>query len=261
MVNDTELFSFAVALLVTGILLYGSYWAFAIRRVRTSNLYKRQALSVGAVGVYYGILWIASPFTDQLAPRNVTSFAISAIAFFVGGILIFYWIDQSIRVARRSDPLRRDTFHWTKMRTAIWGLIVLDVVVLATLYGRMESGAQNLTIVENIPFLALFLVTFLIASPALFVAARRSRDPTLHQNLRWFALFVLLVLAYTESGYLSYVLGVPNSASGTYFLISSAIGLIITILPIIGAFALYRSAKSLAPLQPVTETHAEDQRL
>jgi|GEM_PF-1208281 drug/metabolite transporter (DMT)-like permease len=260
MPSEYMLFSFAVALLTTAILLYGSYWAFAIGRVRTSNLYRKQATSVGVVGVYFGILWVASPFTDQLVPKNLVSLAISAIAFFVGGILIFSWIDRSMRVARRSDPVRRDTFRWTRTRLVIWGLIVFDVIILAGLYPR-ESLGQNLTLVENIPFFALFLAIFAFASPALFVAARRSKDPTLHRNLRWFALFIVFVLGYTEAGYLNYITGQQNTTGGGYLVFFNIIGVIVTLVPVAGAYSLYRSAKSLAPLQSVPAASVEKQHL
>jgi hypothetical protein len=261
MISESVIFSFIVALIVTGILLYGSYWAFAIRKVRTSKLYRRQALTVGVVGVYYGILWVASPFTDQLAPRDTLWFAISALAFFVGAILIFSWIDGSIRVARNSDPIRRDTFHWSKTRLVIWALIIVDIFILGALYRMVELEGQNLAIIANIPFLALFLAIFLIASPALFVASRRSKDPTLHRNLRWFALFVVFVLFYTEFGYFSYVLSSSSGSAGAYSLISSLIELIITVLPIIGAFSLYRSARSLAPIRSLSAPSMEEQRI
>lgn len=250
MQSESSLFGFAVAILITAILLYGSYWAFSISRVRTSKLYKRQALSVGVVGLYFGILWIASPFTDQLAPRNTISFAISAVAFFAGAILIFVWIDGSMRVARRSDPIHRDTFHWKKLRFLIWALICFDILTLAVLYSQVARVVRGLTPSENIPFLALFLSVFLLAAPALFLAARRSRNPTLNRNLRWFALFVVFVLVYAEFGYFSFVLGASSGANnGAYLLISNAIGIVITLLPVIGAFSLYRSARSLAPIE------------
>src|SRR5579875_72224 len=261
MASAVDIFSFGVAALVAAILLYGSYWAFAISRVRTSKLYRRQALSVGVVGVYYGILRIASPFTDQLAPHNAISFAISAIAFFIGAILIFSWIDGSIRVARRSDPLRHDTFHWRRLRIVFWGLILLDVSILAGLFTTMDLSQGSLTLGENIPFLALFLAIFFVASPALFLAARRSKDPTLHRNLRWFAIFVVFILVYTEWGYLAYVLGASSaSGSGTYLLIANMVALVIKILPLIGAFSLYRSARSLAPIRPLSVAAGHDQQ-
>jgi uncharacterized BrkB/YihY/UPF0761 family membrane protein len=39
------------------------------------------------------------------------------IAFVLTGfIILFVWIDATIRVARRSDPLHRNTIHWTAIR-------------------------------------------------------------------------------------------------------------------------------------------------
>jgi hypothetical protein len=69
--NFSAIASFLLAAATSALMLYGAYWAFAIRRARASRLYKRQALTVGIVGVYFAALWVASPFTDDLVPRTV----------------------------------------------------------------------------------------------------------------------------------------------------------------------------------------------
>lgn len=242
--------SFVAAVLTTALLFYGSYWALTIAKTRTSRLYRRQALSVGAIGVYFGLIWILSPFTNPLVNGNIFTFALSAVAFFAGVILIFGWIDSSVRLARRTDPLRRNTFNWPRVRIAFWIAIVADIIVLIVIYSRLSMTEQNISGPQNVGFLASILAIIVIGSPALVVAGRRSRDPTLRRNLVWFAVFIILVLVYIETGYLAFALGEPSGQGPTFALVSEIITAILALLPVIGAYSLYRSARSLAPIKP-----------
>jgi hypothetical protein len=105
---------------------------------------------------------------------------------------------------------------------------------------------------DNFGFLASFLAILVLGTPALFVSALRSKDRTLRKNLGWFGLFVAAVLSYTEIGYLGFVLGILTNSSSTVLPTGFVIVLaLISFLPVIGGFGLYRSARSLASINRV----------
>ena|SRR2546422_9258026 len=108
-----------VAEVVIGaIFAYGAYWAFAIRRALASRDYRRQALWLGVNCIF----WIAL-FPDKNIFNNV--YNALAVGFYYSflPLLLFAWIDASVRVARRSDPLLRNTLHWNKLRWLTWRLL------------------------------------------------------------------------------------------------------------------------------------------
>jgi hypothetical protein len=229
--------------------LYGAYWAFAIGRVLTSShLYRRQAYWLGAVGTYFALIWVATPYTDPfIRPSNALGFY-AAIAFFLGFILIFVRIDVGVRVARRSDPLARDTLHWSKVRLAIWTAITIDVVVLAIFFVRSPLGGEPITGLENLGFLGSILAILVVGAPAAIIGGLRARDVALRKSLGWFGLFSGCVLTFSEAGYILFVLGVVNGfgSLGGLFLVTTAFQ---AFLPLVAGYALYRSATSLVPMR------------
>src|SRR4029077_18012675 len=106
----------AITELVTvALFLYTAYWAFTIRRVIPLPLFRRQALWVGIVGAYFAGVF---SFSDIYGVYNTTSAVINFIGsflFFIGFIVIVAWVDVTVRIARKTDPLRRDTFHWMRL--------------------------------------------------------------------------------------------------------------------------------------------------
>jgi hypothetical protein len=239
--------------------LYGAYWAFAIGRVLTSSqLYRRQAFWLGAVGAYFAIIWIATPYTDPfIRPTNALDFY-AAMAFFVGFILIFGRIDVGVRVARRSDPLARDTLHWARVRLAIWTAIAIDVIVLVFYFVRAPFGAGP-TGLENLSFLASIFAILVVGAPAAIIGGLRARDLALRKSLGWFGLFSGCVLAFSEVGYILFVLGVVNNSQnlgGLFFVIT----VFQVTLPLIAGYALYRSATSLVLMRGLPPADVKSSR-
>jgi hypothetical protein len=78
------------------------------------------------------------------------------------------------------------------------------------------------------------------------VAAKRSKDTTLHKHLRWFFVFAIftvgLVIVARDFG------PSPGIAGTTY-----AQQLVTLIAILVGGYALYRSAKSLVPLNKLPQ--------
>jgi len=222
MLSNFELFliiGFAIPLVPLG---YVIYWALEIRHALFVRLYRNQALGVALVA-----LSLLFSVYSGLPPVVLTAFGI--VLVFVGIFLVFYWIDISLRAARRSDPLLRDTLKWSKVRKVLWPLIIgLSVLFIVGIILKLENLAN---------FIAPFPYFIVIASGALYlpVAARRSKDPILRKHFIWFGLFFIgfLIAGSGEGGNFPFILvGDLVTIGGTLF----------------GGYCLYRSARSLVPL-------------
>ncbi|MDA4118434.1 MAG: hypothetical protein OK455_08845 [Thaumarchaeota archaeon] len=258
MPDSSLIFRLALTLISTLFFVSSAYWALIIRRALATPLYRRQALSVGVVGTYFAVLWVSSPFTNPLLGSPGPVSVLAAGAFFVGIMMIFAWIDGSMRVARRADPLLRDTLRWSKLRIVLWVAIGLDVVAFAANDARYALTGIPPAASDNFGFLASFLAILVLGAPALFLSALRSKDRTLRKNLGWFGLFAATVLGFAEVGYLGFVLGTfATSLSGTPSPGLIVILATISLLPVVGGYALYKSARSLAPMNRIPPPETE----
>lgn len=213
-----------VAVQVTTVLIYAyaSYWAFEIRKASASRLYRNQALGVGLLCLGFALLFISFIFNlgSVLGP-------IQLLPFF----LPFYWIDASVLAARRSDPFLRDIYRWSKVRLILWPLLVL-------------SWVANIPNWSPTPLFSLFFLIFLFlpfVTGAIYlpISAIRSRDTTFRRHLRWFGFFAIFLVGAAVFGALSFLIG-PVA-----FLPAS-------VLFVLGGYCLYRSAKSLVPLNRIS---------
>jgi hypothetical protein len=225
-----------------GIFLYSAYWGLAIRRALIVPLYRRQALWVSIIGIYFALLFLDIAYANPFASSNPYIFYSGGLLFFTGFVLIFAWTDGTVRVARRSDPLLRDTLHWTKLRVIIWAGIFLGILAFIGILIRLIVAGSPISDIENGGFIVAILAILLSGSPALFVSARRSRDTTLRRHLRWFELFASILIASSVIGYAYTVFG---THSGAPAIISAGVGYTTFI---VAAYSLYKSARSLAPI-------------
>ncbi len=226
-------------LIAAAILLYGGYWAFAIRRALFVRAYRSQAFWIGFFSLY---LIPHGPSVDSvLASFNspILYFANELYYIFLA-VLLFRLIDVDVGLSRRSDPFLRRTLHWKRLRLIIWGIMTFSIVSLIILgiAGIFGPSAPTSTV---IPLQASVHLSFLVSGiPALFLGARRSRDEIFRTSLKWFGLFFLVLLAnvmvyfVTSSGLVSISQELVNTTSG--YLFAPA------------AFCLYRSVKSLVPM-------------
>jgi hypothetical protein len=230
MLSDLDLI-FAIGSIGSFALLsYALYWALAVRHALFIRLYRNQALGVGLVALAV-LLSVYGPFPSALFPYpSSTDNLFGFIIIFFAILLIFFWIDSSIRAARRSDPLLRDILHWSKVRKVLWPLDIGIVAILAV------------WIVLNLGNLLLFLVPYLIdiAAGALFIpiAAKRSKDPVLRKHFIWFGVFFLSLvpLFFGEVNF-------PNDVVSDLLVFGGLF---------LGGYALYRSARSLVPLNQIS---------
>jgi len=244
MASSGDLFADIGILATLAISVYAAYWAFSIRRAMAIGVYRRQALGIGLVSLVFPLGFYLG--TEGILPINLGE------AFFLEGYASFatllYWIDASALAARRTDPLLRDTLHWTKVRIWIWALNlgVIFAYLLVVLYANAAGIASNnvvptwaLATVAVTIFLTIFIdgaFPPILGAILLTIAARRSGDMALRANLRWFGLFGLFAFVATIASIFSY----PEHHSG--------IGLLTYAGLLVGGYFLYRSARSLAPL-------------
>jgi hypothetical protein len=212
----------------SAIFLYAAYWAFDIRRGLAVNLYRNQALGIGLVALVFLIAGVLVSYT---------------ITYFLVLTFILYWVDVSALAARRTDPLLRDTLRWSKLRFVVWAMAAIGAATLSTLvvitksldYG--SSAPTGFSLVDELWIVPSFVIP-IVVSILLILMSRRSGDSALRRHLLWFGLFAFIqfstILVASVSGFAVYVVGFA-----------------------IGGYFLYRSARSLIPLNRLSLEEAE----
>lgn len=207
-----------------------------------SPLYRNRALWVGAVGTFFALLVLSAILIGTFASANrfLILFQFGLTNF--GAILVFGWIDSNVRVARRSDPLRRNTLHWTKLRILIWG--ILSIALVGGLVSAFVSDINNVSSLAGLGGAFLespFTPAAAFGIGALAVSRRRINDVTLRRHIKWLVFFVLILLFATRL--------VEYSSSSL-----STVGFIGILLLACGAYFLYMAARSLSQLDHLKPT-------
>ena len=239
MLSDISSVSIIVSLVVGALFSYSAYWALTIRKVLMSYLYRRQALWVGGVATYFVA---QSAFVASAIFYNATGFYVNLLAatfIAVGTAATFVWIDSTVLVARRSDPLQRDTLHWSKLRYFIGitqAIGNLSNILFNVIFANSSSSSYQL--IGYPPLLGFIGTILLLGAIALLLSARRSGDMTLRRHLKWFGLGAGLLWVTGQ-------VGSPWAKVGGD---SILLPIITYSLFAIAAYCFYRSAKSLVPL-------------
>jgi len=202
---------------------YVGYWTLTIRKALAVQLYRNQALGI------FGIVLVAVfyYFFDTLLGFLIPTFGNGIegiVTIFSLSSGLFYWIDSSMLAARRSDPISRDSFHWSYLRKALW---ILNTAVFA--YLLILDLAQPFYTFGTPLSLVPFWVTIVSGTLLLPLVARRTKDITFRRNLKWTGLFFLtLVLSYPPSPFMPDLIPL----------------LIITAVALVSGYCLYRSVRS-----------------
>jgi hypothetical protein len=218
---------------------YAAFSAFSIRRRLSGDLYRKQALGIGIVSILFGVL--------DLTTSNVISgllFSFLAIIVFWGVFVsTFYWIDTSVRAARLSDPLLRDSLHWSRLRFVLWGYLVAALPLVGVIVIEFPQGgpppAGTSPLVDLLFVFSLFApiwVTLVSGFVVFPVVARRSGDRNLRHHLAWFGAYAAVIFASAVGSFL-----ISSEATQAY---DFAQGLV----AIFASYFLYRSSRSLAPI-------------
>ena len=235
------LLTIASAIAPSTILAYGTYWAFQIRRALFTGIYRSQAFWLGFFGLYL------IPYNlglDQGAIGSEVYDLLVTLYYVVLALLLFRLVDVDVGVARRADPLLRETLHWRKLRMVVWAIMSLGIVVVIVLALAKDSGFVVSGLETALSQGSVYLTFILVGAPALLISSSRSKDQTLRRSMKWFGLFFLFLLMTNllYFGITAGVLQVPadlfNATGGLIFVPS--------------AYCIYRSAKSLAPLDHIS---------
>jgi hypothetical protein len=223
----------SIATYIVGFLIYGyiAYSAVAIGRALSDRVYRRQAIGLAVVTMLLILLDVFSTVFPPGSP-DPQLFVLGFSLFYAVFIGIYYWIDASIRAARVTDPLNRDTLNWSKLRLAFWAYDIgafFFFLFAGLLFGEAFSNGPPIFVVFLLGPLFIMVFSGIVALP---IAAHRSKDKILKKNLDWFGVYVIVVLSFEF---------LWNSAV-------NATNLEVLIVEVIGGYFLYRSAKSLVPL-------------
>jgi hypothetical protein len=226
------------------IFAYAAYWAFITRRALAVRVYRSQALATELLGltVWFSIfsVFLLSASPDLRVSQGLTTFAFALIL-----LALFYFADVTVRASRRSDPLLRDTLHWSIVRIPLWvGVIISVGGILAvaayaaitdnlTLLNDFNTGDFGNTIF-NFLFNYAYLLPFVGIVPVAVAWHRAKWDATLRRHFLWLtvALVFLFIMTLVNVGFIEVFL-----AAG-YF--------------------LYRAARSLAPMSRLASDREVD---
>ena len=212
--------------------LYAAYWAFDIRRATVGHIYRNQALWLGALSVIVLTAIIPTPTTNGAIVIALINLPVIILA-----LVLFAFVDATVPVARRSDPLLRDVIHWGKSRVLAWGVLILVEILGA--YGQITSNNTGSGVVAGL------LLLVIIGVPPMLIGARRSMDPNLRESLKWFGLGLLTLLGLLLVTLAEVAVNLPAPEPLNYSQIPY------NLVALLFGYALYRSARSLAPLSRI----------
>jgi hypothetical protein len=214
---------------------YAAYWAFSIRRSLVGRVYRNHALWLGTLCALVVAQGLSSNSINPIL--NI----VNEIGIFIIFPVLFAFIDTTVRVARRSDPLLRSILRWEKFRVVVGAdLVALEALIIASAANQAFAYSD----LGNLLWYILVFFPFIVGGSALLIGAKRSGDTILRGSLKW--LGVVLVLVFVNMLVSLVVSSIPSvsqfdSIYSYPALPGAAIG-------IVSAYALYRSAHSLAPI-------------
>jgi uncharacterized membrane protein (DUF485 family) len=233
---DAMYWSYVIGLVLAAILgSYAAYWSFGLRKALKVRAYSRQLLIVGIFSIYGTVLYFLFYIVYFFAPAlfNSPVGTVQQALYLVLAPVAFAWVDSSIRVGRRSDPLLRDPLHWSRLRLVLWPLLLL------TFLGYLIQG--------ELSYIGLFSYVILgISVLPISMAARRSGDPYYRRSLEWFG-FSIALLVLQNLGFSPLIsatgLGIVYSPLAFVWSIFANFGIVPAMF-----YGIYMCARSLVPL-------------
>ena len=252
--------------IVTGVLIvlaygYAAFWALNIRRKLNVRLYRHQALGIGlvAISLAYFTFFLDGAGSPSLLPAAASQFPWDEIfvTFLACPFTLLYWTDSSLLAARDADPLQRDVLGWGRIRNTLLGAVGISllaggvyttyqIVFLTQATIQAGSSVYLVGLPSILNFIAVFvplLVPFAVGPIFLPMAARRTKDLTLRQHLKWFGLGAVFLVLGLLGDPLEALTGgsggtVNSFVEPIYFLVFLATS----------AYCLYRSARAVIPI-------------
>lgn len=225
----------------TLVLVYGAYWALAIRRGLFVGVYRGQALWLAFLTLYFGFFTSSAVDFAQASSNPYLNF-LGSLYYLLLALALFRLVDTDIRVARQSDPRLRNTLRWSQLRLAVGAFMATSIILVVyfQLEGYLVPGFDFPQAITLAVEASVFLPFLVLGGAALLVSARRSGDSTLRRSLKWFGLFFLALLA-TNVSFFATTSGLVQIPSDIFDALSGPVFLPTT-------YCLYKSARSLAPV-------------
>jgi hypothetical protein len=204
------------------IFLFAAYRSFDVRGALAGTLYRRRALWTGAVALALGWYALQQAVLEYLMPApttfipSVNLYLYYFVLTLVGSVVIFSWVDSTIRVALDLDFLHRDILRWQRLRKYFW----IGVIVAAF------GGGLSTSYLEFIFFGILYGVLFVYSAGVLIRSGQKVHLTTMRAYLRWLGLMLLAIVLETAT--------------------SSGIGFNVNFPLILVSYFLYRAATSLS---------------
>jgi hypothetical protein len=204
------------------IFLLAAYRSFAVGDALAGTLYRRRALWTGGVALVVGWYALQQAFLEYLLPAPTTfvpslyQYLYYFVLVLVGSIVIFAWIDSTIRVALDLDFLHRDALRWKGLRKYVWALIIVGSV----------GGGLATSNLQFIIFGILYAILFAYFAGVLIRSGQRVHQTTMKAYSRWLGLILLSLIFEIGTG--------------------TAIGFNVNFPLILAAYCMYRAATSLS---------------
>ncbi len=212
------------ALVTTVIGVIAAYYSFALSRALVNREYRNTAIwtamiAIAMIATVYPLLFFA---LSSFAPSSFLQLVVLYTVSTADLIILYAWLDSTIRIAIGQDFFHRDTFSWSHLRHVFWaGLILLD---LSVWMGLLLPTNYPFFVARGLAFAGFFGVVGLV----LFVSGLRTSDRTIHTYLMWLGLIMLWALVMAVVGTL-----VPFAFPSAWVVI---------------AYLLFRAARSLSPI-------------
>jgi len=253
-----------IAVVAVGV--YAAYWAFAIRRRLIGHIHRNHALWLGGLGIGT-VLTIPTSFV----PSSNNPFINVLAAFYTNAtwqiLIAFAFIDSTIPVLRRSDPLLRSILHWKKVRIGLWSFLTFETILtiymsiyfpacLLAATGDFSSCIRSSFAMSSPGWLGTILGFFgsdwldymmfclVLGGAALLIGGRRSRDRVLRESVKWLGVGLVCVgVGFVFVIAITAILNLSN-----YYTTYSYGAVPFNVVLFLTCYAIYRSARSLAPL-------------
>lgn len=225
--------------------LYGAYWAFNIRRAFVIPIYRYEALWLGILCLLFSTGAYLSIYPLALGIADV-----------IGAAIIFGFVDSVVPVARRSDPLVRDILHWKTLRLVLWTMIAVSAI--PGVYVISVGLADNpYSLLAWGVILMLSAPAFVFGPLVLSISAKRSRDSVLRNTLKWISIALALELSQAFAYAIVVFQGIGalnlyNYPTLSYLWNYSYPSFPSAIIVVFVAYAFYKSARSLEPLDRIS---------
>jgi hypothetical protein len=178
-----------VAVAAVAIFLLATYRAFTIGRVLIRGVYRDRALWTAGTLIALIFLTVAS----NLPPSN----PLSPLSFVLIFVVLFAFVDSSIRVVQETDFFHRTPLRWERVRKPFYVVLIAFLAVGGSL-ALIEPTNSLLYLVGVLLWFGPGGTFLTYSAAALVVGARRTPDRTMKRFVRMLGFAIIcMVLFFT----------------------------------------------------------------